>query len=180
MDGKSPAKKYENMTVLVSDIVDFTKTTTTLSPYFLINELNDIVTAFDMITQKHGCIRIKTIGDAYMAVCGLPEENPEHAQNIIHCAQDFLTYLNERNTHYDTKWNIRIGIASGSVIGGIIGEKKYLYDILGEPVDYAVELQNASKAMEVRISAETYSLIKDKMELPEYFEIAGKRASKRN
>ena len=169
--GKSPAKNYDNMSVLVSDIVDFTKTTTTLSPYFLINELNDIVSEFDKITEKYNCIRIKTIGDAYMAVCGLPEENENHAQNLLLCAQDFIAYLQERNKTADTKWNIRIGIASGSVIAGIVGKKKYLYDIFGAPVDYAVALQNACSPMHIRLAPKTYRLLQGKIKLPENIEI---------
>lgn len=169
--GKSPAKNYDNMSVLVSDIVDFTKTTTRLSPYFLINELNDIVSEFDKITEKYNCIRIKTIGDAYMAVCGLPEENENHAQNLLLCAQDFIAYLQERNKTAETKWNIRIGIASGSVIAGIVGKKKYLYDIFGSPVDYAVALQNACRPMHIRLAPKTYRLLQGKIKLPENIEI---------
>ena len=170
-DGKSPPKKYDNMTVLLSDIVNFTKISTTVSPYFLINELNDIFTQFDKITESHNCIRIKTIGDAYMAVCGLPEKNASHAENLILCAKDFIEWLSARNKSAQIKWDIRVGLASGSSIAGIIGKRKYLYDILGDTVDYAVKLQNACTPMHIRLSPATYNLVKDKMEIPEIVEV---------
>ncbi len=170
-DGKSPPKKYENMTVLLSDIVNFTKISTTVSPYFLISELNDIFTQFDKITESHNCIRIKTIGDAYMAVCGLPEKNASHAENLILCAKDFIEWLTERNKTSKIQWNIRIGLASGSSIAGIIGKKKYLYDILGDTVEYAVKLQNSCMPMHIRLSPQTYKLIEGKIEIPENVEV---------
>ena len=169
--GTVPPQKYDNMTVLLSDIVGFTKISTTVEPYILISELNDIFTEFDKITESHHCIRIKTIGDAYMAVCGLPEKNNKHAENLILCANDFITYLTKRNKTSENQWNIRIGLASGSAIAGIIGKKKYLYDILGKTVEYAVKLQNSCSAMHIKISQETYKLVKDKMALPEIVEI---------
>ncbi|EID85723.1 hypothetical protein MSI_05420 [Treponema sp. JC4] len=162
VDGKSPPKNYENISLLVADIVDFTKTATDLPPYVLILELNEIFSEYDRICELHKCIRIKTIGDAYMAVCGLPEEDPEHAENIMNCAKDFIACLDERNKKSQIKWNIRVGIASGSAIAGIIGKKKYLYDILGETVDTAVKLQNSCQPMHIRISEKTYQLLKEK------------------
>ncbi len=162
VDGKSPPKNYENISLLVADIVDFTKTATDLPPYVLILELNAIFSEYDRICELHKCIRIKTIGDAYMAVCGLPEEDPEHAENIMNCAKDFIACLDERNKKSQIKWNIRVGIASGSAIAGIIGKKKYLYDILGETVDTAVKLQNSCQPMHIRISEKTYQLLQEK------------------
>lgn len=162
VDGKSPPKNYENISLLVADIVDFTKTATDLPPYVLILELNEIFSEYDRICELHKCIRIKTIGDAYMAVCGLPEEDPEHAENIMNCAKDFIACLDERNKKSQIKWNIRVGIASGSAIAGIIGKKKYLYDILGETVDTAVKLQNSCQPMHIRISEKTYQLLQEK------------------
>ena len=161
-EGKSAPQKFKNMTVLVSDIVDFTKTSSSLQPYFLINELNDIFTEFDKITELHHCFRNKTMGDAYMAVCGLPEENPDHAENLVLCAKEFISYLKKRNETAELKWNIRIGIASGSAIAGIIGKKKYVYDIMGETVEHAIKMQDTCSPMHIKLSAKTYELVKDK------------------
>ena len=174
-EGKVPPKNYENITVLVSDIVDFTKTATDLPPYVLLIELNEIFTEFDRICETHNCIRIKTIGDAYMAVCGLPEKNNQHAENLMLCAKEFIKTLENRNNINPIKWSIRIGLASGSAIAGIIGKKKYLYDILGETVDYAIRLQNECTPMHIRLSEKTYELLKDKEELNNTVEIGAKK-----
>lgn len=173
-EGSVPPKMYENMTVLISDIVNFTKISTTVEPYFLINELNQIFTQFDKITSSHDCIRIKTIGDAYMAVCGLPEKNDNHAENLLLCARDYISWLSERNKSSEVEWNIRIGLSSGKAIAGIIGKKKYLYDILGTTVENAVRLQNSCSPMHIKLSSETYNIVKDKMQLPEIVEIDNK------
>ncbi len=170
-EGSVPPKMYDNMTVLISDIVNFTKISTTVEPYFLINELNYIFTQFDNITSSHDCIRIKTIGDAYMAVCGLPEKNDNHAENLLLCAKEYIAWLSERNKTSEVKWNIRIGLSSGKAIAGIIGKKKYLYDILGTTVENAVRLQNSCSPMHIKLSKETYNIVKDKIELPENVEI---------
>ena len=95
--GKTEPKLYENVSVLFTDIVGFTEKSASLEPQFLINELNDIFTGFDNIIENHSSERIKTIGDAYMAVCGLPEKNTEHAQNMIRVAVEMLQYIAKRN-----------------------------------------------------------------------------------
>ena len=90
-------------------------------PGTLIAELNDIFTAFDRIVELFGCERIKTIGDAYMAVSGLPETTPDHTQNIARAALRILRYLDRRNAAHPEQWHCRIGINSGPVIGSIVG-----------------------------------------------------------
>ena len=162
-DGKAPPEKYENITVLFADIVDFTKTSSSMEPRIVIGELNEIFTEFDKITEKNGCMRIKTIGDAYLAVCGLPDKNEKHAEQLILCAREYISYLEERNNKSAIKWNIRIGIDSGNAIAGIIGLKKYVYDILGTTVDAAVKIEQSCKPMHIAVSDKTYELIKDVM-----------------
>ena len=170
-DGKVPPENFENVTVLFSDIVDFTKSSSSLEPDVVINELNDLFTEFDKITEKNECMRIKTIGDAYLAVCGLPEKNEKHAERLIQCAKEYIEYMEKRNQTAEIKWNIRVGIDSGSAIAGIIGQKKYVYDILGSTVDTAVELQRACKPMRIAVSQQTYDLIKDVLTLDQRSEI---------
>ena len=162
-DGKSPPENYDNVTVLFSDIVDFTKTSSTLDPKIVIDELNEIFTEFDRITEKNNCMRIKTIGDAYLAVCGLPEKNDNHAEQLVLCAREYLAFLEERNKNSKIKWNIRIGIDSGSAIAGIIGLKKYVYDVLGTTVEAAEKIEQACSPMRIAVSDKTYELIKDTM-----------------
>lgn len=161
IDGKAPPEKYENITVLFADIVDFTKTVSSLDPKIVIDELNEIFTEFDKITEKNSCMRIKTVGDAYLAVCGLPDKNEKHAEQLILCAREYISYLEERNKTAQIKWNIRIGIDSGNAIAGIIGLKKYVYDILGSTVDTAVKIEQACKPMRIAVSDHTFDLIKD-------------------
>ena len=161
--GTSCAEEYSDVSVLHTDIVNFTKTTSDLDPEFVINELNEIFTAFDEITSRYGCMRIKTIGDAYVAVCGLPEPSENHAEKMISCAQEFISYMNTRNKTSKIKWAIRIGISSGNVIAGVIGIRKYVYDILGNTVDGALKIEENGESMSIAISEETYNLVKDKV-----------------
>ena len=163
--GRSCAEEYSDVSVLHTDIVNFTKTTSDMDPEVVINELNEIFTAFDYITGRYGCMRIKTIGDAYVAVCGLPEPSDNHAEKMISCAQDFISYLNARNQTSKIKWAIRIGISSGKVIAGVIGIRKYVYDILGDTVDGAVKTEEKGESMSIAISEETYNLVKDKVKI---------------
>ena len=163
--GRSCAEEYSDVSVLHTDIVNFTKTTSDMDPEFVINELNEIFTVFDEITSRYGCMRIKTIGDAYVAVCGLPEPSENHAEKMINCAQDFISFLNERNKTSKIKWAIRIGISSGNVIAGVIGIRKFVYDILGDTVDGALATEEKGESMSVAISEDTYNLVKDKIKI---------------
>jgi len=156
--GYSKPSLFKNVTVLFSDFVGFTDLSTKISPEILIYELSDIFTAFDDIIDKHNCERIKTIGDAYLAVSGMPDEDPEHAKNMVAAAIDMREYLLQRNVASEYIWETRIGIHSGSVVGGIVGAKKYLYDIFGDTVNTASRVETASESMHVTVSQSTYDL----------------------
>ncbi len=174
--GETKPKLYKNVTVLYSDIVDFTVKTLQMSSDILLNELNELVKGFDVIMQKNFCEKIKTVGDAYVAVCGLPATDSKHAENIIHAAQDIIAYLNQRNKKSKHKWEVRIGVDTGEVAGGIVGTKKYIYDIFGDPVNTASRLEHNSKTMRIHVSERTYKLVKDKFEFEEQppLEVKGK------
>jgi len=120
-------------------------------PATLVSELNDIFTAFDRIAEQYGCERIKTMGDAYMAVCGIPDAAPDHAQNIARVALLFDRYLERRNDTRDTVWRSRIGIATGPVIGSIVGIQKYVYDIFGPGVNLAARMEAVSGPMQITL-----------------------------
>ncbi|MDD9907581.1 MAG: hypothetical protein OXT06_28735, partial [Rhodospirillaceae bacterium] len=126
--GVTTPTKYENASVLMLDFVGFTDMAISQDPAGVISELNDIFTAFDRIMEQFGCERIKTVGDAYMAVSGIPEPTPEHAQNIARVAVLILRYLERRNEAHKNQWRCRIGINSGPLIGSIVGVQKYVYD----------------------------------------------------
>jgi class 3 adenylate cyclase/tetratricopeptide (TPR) repeat protein len=160
--GKTEPESFENVTVYFSDIVGFTHLSTQLEPKVLISELSNIFTAFDNIVEKNQCERIKTIGDAYFSVCGMPEENPHHAEKIVQSAIEIIEYLRKRNHTSQFKWKIRIGIHTGKVVGGVVGVKKYIYDVFGDTINTTSRMESNSEPMKINISETTYQIIKDK------------------
>lgn len=163
-NGKTEPESFENVTVFFSDIVGFTSLSAKLNPDLLIKELNLIFTAFDDIMVKNHCERIKTIGDAYLAVCGMPEKNDHHAEHMILAAIEIRHFLENRNSLSEVKWKIRIGIHSGKVIGGIVGVRKYIYDVFGDTINTTSRMESNSKPMEINVSETTYNLVKDKFQ----------------
>ncbi|MEZ4525197.1 MAG: adenylate/guanylate cyclase domain-containing protein [Desulfobacterales bacterium] len=159
--GHTQPELFENVTVFISDLVRFTALSAMLDPESLIQELNEMFTAFDDIMEANQCERIKTIGDAYMAVCGMPESNPDHAVNMAKAALEVIEYLKIRNQETLIKWQLRIGIHSGKVVGGVVGVKKYMYDIFGDTVNTASRLEALSDPMKINISEYTFRLIQD-------------------
>jgi len=159
-NGKTKPESFDDVTVYFSDIVGFTKFSANLEPDVLIHELNEIFTAFDDIMVRHKCERIKTIGDAYLAVCGMPEKRKDHAQNMINAAIDIRAFLEKRNASSDIKWKIRIGIHSGRVVGGIVGVRKYIYDVFGDTINTTSRMESSSEPMKINVSETTYNLVK--------------------
>ncbi|MGF1527248.1 MAG: adenylate/guanylate cyclase domain-containing protein [Candidatus Competibacterales bacterium] len=128
----------------------------------MIEELNDIFTAFDQIIKKNNCERIKTIGDAYLCVCGMPQEDQRHAENILTAAMEIMRFLKWRNQTATHRWEIRAGVHSGRVVGGVVGVEKYIYDVFGDTINTASRLESFSEAMTVNVSEVTYILVKDR------------------
>ncbi|MBU0764217.1 MAG: adenylate/guanylate cyclase domain-containing protein [Bacteroidetes bacterium] len=159
--GKTWPDNFRDVTVYLSDIVGFTKLSSRIEPRYLIDELNEIFTAFDDIMEHNRCERIKTIGDAYMAVCGMPEPNPDHTKNIIQAAVEIMKYMKERYADRSPKWEIRIGIHTGQVVGGIVGVKKYIYDIFGDTINTASRMEANSLPMRINVSEPAYLLAKE-------------------
>lgn len=178
--GTTKPESYDNVTVFLSDIVGFTEKSSSLEPTFLISELNDIYTAFDDIMTRNYCERIKTIGDAYLAVCGMPVEDPKHAENIVRAALEIIKYLIWRNKHSKIKWEMRIGIHSGKVVGGVVGIKKYIYDVFGDSINTTARMESNSEPMKINTSDVTYNLLKDKFNFTERktIEVEGKGKQK--
>lgn len=152
---------FDNASILLLDFVGSTEMAISRDPAGLITQLNDIFTVFDRITDLFGCERIRTVGDAYMAVSGLPEQNPEHAHNIARVALRMMRYIERRNSAHPEAWHARIGINSGPVIGSLVGVQKYVYDIFGPGVNMAARMETLSESMKITISENTYKLIKD-------------------
>ena len=155
--GKAQAKQFKNVTVLFTDFANFTGISEQMSPTELVAEIHESFSAFDAIIEKHNLEKIKTIGDAYMAVAGLPNETSDHAQRVVKAALEIRDYINRKSG----KFKIRIGINSGPVIAGIVGVKKYAYDIWGDTVNTASRMESNGAVGKVNISKSTYELVKD-------------------
>jgi adenylate cyclase len=152
---------FENASILMLDFVGSTEMAISRDPGSLVTELNDIFNVFDRITEMFSSERIRTVGDAYMAVCGIPEVNPEHAHNIAKVALRMLRYIQRRNSAHPEAWECRIGINTGPVVGSLVGVQKYVYDIFGPGVNLAARMESLSEPMQITISEETYHLLKN-------------------
>lgn len=159
--GSSKSKIHEDVTIMFTDFKGFTHTASILTPDKLISELNDIFHEFDDIVERNNVEKIKTIGDAYLAVAGLFDDEEDHAHRTISAAIEMQQYLAERNEVSDIKWNIRIGIHSGPVISGVVGKKKFAFDIWGDSVNIASRIESAGEIDQINISANTHELTKD-------------------
>ncbi len=161
--GFSEARHFDNVTVLFADFVDFTKAGEMMTPQELVNELHICFKTFDEIISKYGIEKIKTIGDAYLAVCGLPMAHETHAKNVVTAAGEISEFMRLRKARLgDKSFQVRIGIHSGSVVAGIVGVKKFAYDIWGDTVNTAARMEQNSEAGKINISQSTYDLVKDK------------------
>jgi class 3 adenylate cyclase len=169
--GTTAPQVFDEVSVLMLDFVGFTEMAISQEPAALIAELNDIFTAFDRIVELFGCERIKTIGDAYMAVSGLPQPTPEHASNLAKVALRMQRYIERRNQNSPHQWKARIGIGCGSVIGSIVGVQKYVYDIFGPAVNMASRLEQVADAGEIMLSPATYEQIRDDFVIVERGEV---------
>ena len=159
--GAATPQRFEQASVLMLDFVGFTEMAISRDPSAIVTELNDIFSAFDRIVEMFGCERIRTIGDAYMAVSGLPEANADHALNIARVAIRMRRYIERRNASHPTQWLCRIGINTGSLIGSIVGVQKYVYDIFGPAVNLAARLGALSEPMQITLCAHTMTLVQD-------------------
>jgi class 3 adenylate cyclase len=159
--GTTTPQAFDDVSVLMLDFAGFTDMAISRDPGALIAELNDVFTSFDRISEHFRCERIKTIGDAYMAVAGLPEPDPEHAFHLCRTALRMRRFLERRNTSSAHHWRCRIGIGSGPVIGSIVGIQKFVYDIFGPAVNIAARLESLAEPMQILITAETVAKVQD-------------------
>jgi len=158
-NGITKPEVFTNVTVLFSDVVNFTKISEILPTDVLIRELNEMFTIFDNIIVRNHCERIKTIGDGYLATCGLPEVNKNHCKNIVSAAVEMMKTIEERNKKNRLQFCLRIGIQTGEVIGSVVGIQKYIYDVFGDTVNTASRLETLSVPMEITVSKEVKKLL---------------------
>ncbi|OFY29852.1 MAG: guanylate cyclase [Bacteroidetes bacterium RIFOXYA12_FULL_35_11] len=162
--GKADSKRYDLTTVMFADFQEFTKITEALNPEALISDLDKIFLHFDSIVEKYGIEKIKTMGDAYMCAGGIPEKNCTNPVEIVLAAiemQQHLYALHDELHEANETWNMRIGIHTGPVIAGVVGSKKFSYDIWGDTVNIASRMETSGMPGKINISSKTYEYIKD-------------------
>ncbi|HBE16182.1 MAG TPA: hypothetical protein DEG17_20645 [Cyanobacteria bacterium UBA11149] len=155
------ADHFSEVTVLFADIVGFTELASNTSPIELVEILNEIFSEFDRLTEIHSLEKIKTIGDAYMVVGGLPMPMPNHAEAIAQMALDMQTVIKQFCQETGKTFNIRIGINTGPVIAGIIGTKKFIYDLWGDTVNIASRMESHGLPGRIQVTEDTYKLLKN-------------------
>jgi adenylate cyclase len=154
------AESFEEVTVMFADLVDFTKYSAQTSPTELVEMLNVIFSTFDQLAQQHHVEKIKTIGDAYMAVAGLPTPCSDHAQAIAQMALDMQEAIAKYNADTGQAFKIRIGINSGPVVAGVIGIKKFSYDLWGDTVNIASRMESHGAPGYIQVTSATYERLK--------------------
>ena len=153
---------YDSVSVLFADIVGFTQICSEFSPTETVNLLNNIFSCFDHLTNEHRLEKIKTIGDQYMVVGGIPNQRSDHAEAIADLALSMQTEISKFQNHLDQPMCLRIGIHSGAVVAGVIGSKKFVYDIWGDTVNIASRMESQGEPQKIQISEITYLKLKDR------------------
>ena len=161
--GEVKAQRFESVTVLFTDFVEFTKYSEVLRPETLVESVDFYFSEFDRIMEKHGLEKIKTVGDAYLCAGGLPFPTTDHAHKMVMAAREILDFVNDAKkdkSEDQIRFDIRIGINTGPVIAGVVGTKKFSYDIWGDTVNIASRMESNSEPGRINISEYTYNLVK--------------------
>ncbi|HEY7282755.1 MAG TPA: adenylate/guanylate cyclase domain-containing protein [Actinomycetota bacterium] len=140
------ADRHPEVSVLFSDIVGFTETSSHLDPHVLVTELNTLFSSFDLLCERSGVEKIKTIGDAYLAVGGLPGGRSDHVEAVAELALGMMDVVGE------TQWRVRVGLHTGPAVAGVIGTRKFVYDVWGDTVNVASRLESTSDPNRIHVS----------------------------
>lgn len=171
--GFAKARKHESVSVLFSDFKGFTTIAEKLTPEELVAELDACFRGFDAIMDKYKIEKIKTIGDAYMAVGGLADENTSHPTDVINAALEMQDFMDKRRKNQET-FEMRIGIHTGSVVSGVVGNRKFAYDIWGDAVNLAARMESSGQPGKVNISEDTSLLVNGQFSLIPRGKVAAK------
>ncbi len=165
------AEHYPEISVLFADIVNFTELCANKDPDMIVGILHELFSAFDELVEKHGLEKIKTIGDAYMAIVGAPTPRPNHAEAIAELALGIQQVMIDFNQKNQTDLAIRIGINSGPVVAGVIGTKKFSFDLWGETVNIASRMESLSAPNQIQVTEKTYGLLRGQYSFEERGEV---------
>ena len=154
------AEQFDRVTVMFADLVNFTETSSHLTPEALVSLLNQVFSRFDQLVNQYGLEKIKTIGDEYMAAAGLPDAMPDHAPRMAQLALALQREIKTFTTPDGTPLNLRIGLNSGPVIAGVIGQQKFAYDLWGNTVNVASRMESTSLPGQIQVSPDTYALLR--------------------
>ena len=170
------ATRFETATILFADIVKFTEMAANTSPTALVCQLNDIFSAFDAIADRHGLEKIKTIGDAYMVVGGVPSPQANHAEAVMAMAIEMMAFAEGYDMGDDRRLCLRIGMNTGPVVAGVIGTKKFSYDLWGDAVNIASRMESHGIVNRIQLSEDTYLRLKECYEFEDrgYLQIKGR------
>ncbi len=168
--------RFDQVTVLFADIVGFTALSSRTTPEALVSMLNEVFSAFDRLAEEHGLEKIKTIGDAYMVVAGVPQERADHAVAMTRMAADMISAIGDYDRQVGGDLTIRVGVHSGSVVAGVIGTKKFIYDLWGDTVNTASRMESSGLPGRIHVSEATHAYLVDlyEFEEPRQLEIKGK------
>lgn len=161
-DNSAIAEQFNSVTIMFADIVDFSPLASRMSPTELVNLLNQIFSSFDQLAEQHGLEKIKTIGDAYMVVGGLPTIRPDHAEAVAEMALDMQREIARFRRDDGEPFCLRIGINTGSVVAGVIGIKKFIYDLWGDAVNIASRMEAQGIPGNIQVTSATYEYLKIK------------------
>jgi guanylate cyclase len=160
-EDRTIADSLDGVSILFADMVGFTPLTAHMAPKAVVGLLNDIFSHFDELLEKHGVEKIRTMGDNYMVAAGVPRPRADHAHCLATMALEMQDYLQQRRENTGMPIDFRIGINSGSVVGGVIGHKKFVYDVWGDAVNIASRMQSQGVAGKIQVTRATYELICD-------------------
>lgn len=153
--GSSPPREYREVSLLFVDLIDFTRIASQMTPAALLTELSTLWAGFDAVVDRWGGQTIKTIGDAYFCVCGMPDMRADHARRIIEIGLGFIEFLDARNGEAAQRWEARVGAHSGPVIAGMVGQSRYQFDVFGDAVNTASRVERASWPMRLTVTEST-------------------------